>query len=312
MDRRDVTHNKSHRILGTNERQTSDCFAYKWGKRETYESDAVRHRAYRWLVERYFGTEEERNKFLEKSKGKRVLDAGCGSGFSASVLFGEELNHMNYLGVDLSDSIHTARKRFQELGLDGDFLQESIINMKLSREFDIIFCEGVLHHTSNPLQSLRNLVSHLDKNGLIMFYVYRKKAPVREWVDDLIRERLKDLSNEEAWKKLTPLTKLGKIIGDMNTEIVIDEDIELLEIPKGKYDLQRFLYWFFIKMYYDKNLSLEEMNHINFDWYRPLNCYRFQPDEIEAWLHKLRLEKIRFVVEESGITVVAKKSDQHE
>lgn len=288
------------------EEQTKECFSYKWERRETYESEAMRQKAYHWLVERYFGTEEQRNRFLDQNRGKKILDAGCGSGFSSSLLLGGALNQMDYLGVDISDATHIARERFKELGLRGDFIQESITTMELDKKFDIIFCEGVLHHTSNPFQSLRNLVSHLNQKGLIMFYVYKRKAPVREWVDDFIRGKLKDLSNEDAWEQLTPLTKLGKTIGDLNTEIVIDEDIELLEIPKGKYDLQRFLYWFFIKIYYDKNLSLEEMNHVNFDWYRPLNCYRFQPEEVEAWLHQLKLEKIRFVVEGSGITVVAR------
>jgi arsenite methyltransferase len=308
--KRNMRNKTSYFFLDEKARQTSESFAYKWGKRETYESDVVRKKAYRWLVDRYFGTERQRNIFLRKHKGKSILDAGCGSGFSAAILFGKKLNQMKYLGVDISGSIHTAQKRFQELGLCGKFLQESITSMELDRAFDIIFCEGVLHHTSNPLQSLRNLVSHLNKNGLIMFYVYKRKAPVREWVDDFIRGKLKDLSNEDAWTKLISLTKLGKIIGGLNVTITIDEDIELLEIPRGKYNLQRFLYWFFIKTYYDRKLSLEEMNHVNFDWYRPLNCYRFRPEEIEAWLHKLRLEKVRFVVEESGITVMAKKSHQ--
>ena len=288
------------------EKQTRECFSYKWGRRETYESDAMRERAYRWLVERYFGNEEERNTFLDRSKGKKILDAGCGSGFSASILFGKDLNNMKYLGVDVSDSINAAREKFQELGLHCNFIKESISTMKLDTKFDIIFCEGVLHHTSDPLQSLRNLVFHLDRNGVIMFYVYRKKAIVRELVDDLIREKLKDLSNENAWKTLMPLTKLGKVIGDLNIEIAIGEDIPLLDIPKGTYNLQRFLYWFFIKMYYDKTLSLEEMNHVNFDWYRPLICHRFEPEQVEAWLHELKLQKLRFVAEESGITVVAK------
>jgi arsenite methyltransferase len=287
-------------------KQTSECFSYKWGRKETYDSDAMKQKAYRWLIERYFGDEEERNKFVAKSKGKRILDAGCGSGFSASVLFGKDLNNMEYLGVDLSESLKTAQERFQELGLQGNFMRESIATMKLGKKFDIIFCEGVLHHTSNPFQSLRNLVFHLDTNGIIMFYVYRKKAVIRELVDDLIRGKLKDLSNENAWKTLMPLTRLGKMMGDLNMEIALDEDIPLLDIPKGTYDLQRFLYWFFIKMYYDKDLSLEEMNHVNFDWYRPLICHRFQPEEVETWLYELKLQKMRFVVEESGITAVAK------
>jgi hypothetical protein len=60
-------------------------------------------------------------------------------------------------------------------------------------------------------------------------------------------------------------------------------------------------------MYYDEKFSLDEMNHVNFDWYRPVNCYRFEPEEIEKWIDELSLEKMRFVAEEAGITVVAKK-----
>jgi len=289
------------------QQQTSRCFSYKWAKRETYEGNSVKQKAYHWLVERYFGSDEERSRFLAENKGKKILDAGCGSGFSASVLFGKELNDMSYLGVDISDSISTAQERFAELNIRGDFIKESITTMKLNEKFDIIFCEGVLHHTSNPFDSFENLVSHLNVDGIIMFYVYKKKTPIREFVDDFIRERLRLMDDEEAWTKLIPLTKLGKSIGDLNAEIEVDEDIELLDIRKGKYDLQRLLYWFFIKMYYDKDVSIERMNHVNFDWYRPLNCYRFQPEEVERWLRELNLHKARFVVEEAGISVVAKR-----
>jgi SAM-dependent methyltransferase len=289
------------------QQQTGRCFSYKWAKRETYESNNVKEKAYQWMVERYFGSDEERCKFLARSKGKKLLDAGCGSGFSASVLFGKELNAMKYLGVDISNSIYTGQERFRELGIRGDFIKESITDMRLDETFDIIFCEGVLHHTSNPFRALKNLVCHLNLDGVIIFYVYKKKAPIREFVDDFIREKLKRMDDEEAWIKLMPLTRLGETIGDLNVDIDIKEDIELLEIPKGKYDLQRFLYWFFIKMYYDKDVSIERMNHVNFDWYRPLNCYRFQPEEVERWLQQLNLQKVRFVVEEAGISVVAKK-----
>jgi arsenite methyltransferase len=49
------------------------------------------------------------------------------------------------------------------------------------------------------------------------------------------------------------------------------------------------------------------MNHTNFDWYRPLNCHRFTPEEIKQWLKKLKLCPVRFVVQDAGITVIAKK-----
>ena len=52
-----------------------------------------------------------------------------------------------------------------------------------------------------------------------MFYVYKKKAPVREFVDDHIREQIQDLEPLDAWNKLKPLSKLGKTLGDLNIEI---------------------------------------------------------------------------------------------
>jgi ubiquinone/menaquinone biosynthesis C-methylase UbiE len=293
-------------MIDEKQRQIKESFDFKWAKRDVYESNNMKKKMYKWLVERYFGTEARRKAFLRRNKGKRFLDAGCGSGLSASLLFGKCLNTMEYVGADISDSIKVAQERFKELGLNGVFLQEDLTTMRLNKKFDIIFCEGVIPFVSQPFKTVKNLVSHLEKKGVIMFYVCRKKAPIREFTDDFIREKLKNLNNEQAWNKLIPLTKLGKILGNLNVEIKIDEDIELLEIPKGKYNLQRFFYWFFLKAYYDKNFTIDQMNLINFDWYRPLNCYRFEHEEIKRWLKKLNLKKLVFRVEEAGITVIAK------
>ena len=70
--------------------------------------------------------------------------------------------------------------------------------------------------------------------GYFLFYVYAKKAVIREFTDDLIRNRLIDLDDQQAWDALKPLTKLGYVLGDMKLEIDIPEDITLLDIKKGK------------------------------------------------------------------------------
>jgi len=298
-----------NKTMDKKQRQTRDCFDYKWAKRDTYESAALKKKSFRWLVDRYFGSVKELNDFLKRNKGKDILDAGCGSCFSASILFGPALSQMKYLGVDISDSIKVGHQRLAEKGIEAEFLKSSLDCLKLDRRFDVVFCEGVLHHTSDPFLTLKNLVKHLKKNGQVMFYVYKKKAPVREFTDDLIRAQLAKVNNKEAWEKLIPLTKLGQTLGALNKKITLKEDIDLLGIPRGTYDLQRLFYWYFLKMYYDRNFSVAEMNHINFDWFRPLNCYRFTPDEVESWLKKLKLKKQRFVVEDAGITVVARKGD---
>ena len=290
-----------------NQSQTAETFGFKWSLRDTYESDRMKIKMKNWLIEKYFGSKVAHNRAIENFKGKAMLDAGCGSSMSALLLFEDVLNEMYYLGVDISDSIDVARQRFAEKEIKGDFLKGDITSMKLHKKFDIIFSEGVIHHTSKPFETFKNLVYHLEENGKIMFYVYKKKAPVREFCDDFIRDKIKLLSNEEAWAKLIPLTKLGKSLGDMNQEIEIEEDIELLEIPKGKYNLQRLFYYYIMKVFYDKNFTITEMNHINFDWYRPLNCYRFEPAEINNWIKRCYLKEERFVVDDSGITVIARK-----
>jgi SAM-dependent methyltransferase len=215
------------------QKQTSDSFSYKWAKRDTYESEIVKAKNYAWLLNRYFGSEEERESFLDGSRGKGILDAGCGSGFSAALLFGTHLNRMKYIGVDISDAVDVAKERFGEMGIKGDFYQADIATIQPEEKFDIVFSEGVIHHTSRPFETFRNLVFSLKDGGIIMFYVYRKKAPVREFADDFIRNKLKELTDDEAWKELMPLTKLGKAIGDLNVEVELDEEIGVLDIPRG-------------------------------------------------------------------------------
>ena len=49
--------------------------------------------------------------------------------------------------------------------------------------FDFILSEGVLHHTPSTRAALLTLAGHLRPGGMIAFYVYAKKAPVREFTD---------------------------------------------------------------------------------------------------------------------------------
>lgn len=296
--------------LSINQIQTEDTFGFKWKKRETYESPAVQSEWKRWLFEKYFDGDIQRLDDLLNSNGtkKAILDAGCGSGGSGFLLFGDRLKEHDYLGVDISDAVLVAKDRFKEHGVPGRFIQSDLNSIpKENGYFDIIFSEGVLHHTDSVETAIMQLSSRLKKGGKFLFYVYAKKSPIREFTDDMIRNSISDLSNDEAWQAIMPLTKFGKTLGDLNVEIEISEDIPLLGIKKGKHNLQRLFYYNICKSYYRPDYSLEEMNHINFDWFRPFNCHRHTPDEIKTYCKCAGLVIERFKVEESGITVIARK-----
>ena len=50
-----------------------------------------------------------------------------------------------------------------------------------------------------------------------------------------------------------------------------------------------------------------ELNHINFDWFRPLNCHRHTREEILTWCAEADLDILHLNVQDAGITVVAQK-----
>ncbi|TAH59452.1 MAG: hypothetical protein EWM50_07960, partial [Gottschalkiaceae bacterium] len=77
---------RQNKVTGYNQEQTKEAFAFKWSKRDTYESESVKKVTYEWLLNKYFDGKSERIKEYIKD-GTKMLDAGCGSGLSASLLF---------------------------------------------------------------------------------------------------------------------------------------------------------------------------------------------------------------------------------
>ncbi len=246
---------------------------------------------------------------FNSGKNQILLDAGCGSGLSALELFGDRLNSIQYIGADISEAAEVAAKRFGERGVRGQFIQSDLTKLPFEKNsVDVIFSEGVLHHTDSTKRALESVAKLLKADGRLMFYVYNKKSPIREFTDDFIRERLQTATPDEAWEALMPLTKLGKTLGQLNIEVDVPETIKLLGIPAGKIDLQRLFYWHIFKAYYRPEWSLEEMNHVNFDWYAPKNSFRQTPEEVRSWCEEFNLDIEREIVEEAGITIIARKT----
>ena len=299
---------RSTQLATSSQQQTAESFGFKWKRRSSYENPVMLEAVRTWLFERY-GSPDTMNFLFGHGKDTILLDAGCGSGLSALELFGERLNAIRYVGADISEAADVAAQRFAERGLKGEFIQCDLTKLPFADEsVDVVFSEGVLHHTDSTRNALAAVARLVKVGGRIMFYVYNKKSPIREFTDDYIRERLQGMKPDDAWDALMPLTKLGELLGQLNLQIDVPEAINLLGIPAGKIDLQRLFYWHIFKAYYRPDWSLEEMNHVNFDWYAPKNSFRQTPEEVRAWCKELNLELEREIVEEAGITIIAHKT----
>jgi arsenite methyltransferase len=295
---------RSQRLVSAQQRQTSDTFGYKWHRRDTFESEAVLGHVRAWLKQRYGDPAG-----YDWLGGEAVvLDAGCGAGMSGIEYFGERLRRLRYVGADISEAVDAARDRFAERNMPGEFIQCDLNALPFKPgSVDVIFSEGVMHHTDSTRSALLGLTRLLRTGGRFMFYVYKKKGPIREFTDDYIRDKLQALPPAQAWDAIVPLTKLGKALGELNVSIDVPEAIDLLQIPAGRIDVQRLFYWHIFKAFYRPDMTINEMAHINFDWYAPKNAHRQTPEEVHAWCGEAGLEIEREIVEEAGITVVAKK-----
>ncbi|MBA2712094.1 MAG: class I SAM-dependent methyltransferase [Rubrobacteraceae bacterium] len=294
-------------LLSDRQTQTAETFGFKWRQRKTFESAAAMARTRAWEIERY-GDVANAAWWSEYGEQPLLLDAGCGAGLSATALLEPCLDRVRYLGTDVSAAVDVAAQRFAEAGHSGAFMQADLMNMPLAEgSVDVILSEGVLHHTDSTEDALGKMTRLLKPGGRFMFYVYRRKGPIREFTDDHVRDLLQAMSPEEAWEALMPLTKLGIALGELGIEVDVPEEVSLLEIPAGPIDLQRLFYWHVFKAYHHPDLDLDEANHINYDWYAPRNAHRQSPEEVRAWCEELGLDIEREDVQEAGITVIAKK-----
>jgi arsenite methyltransferase len=291
--------------ISNEQKQTEKVFGFKWYQRNTFESDASLQMMRNWSNERYRAAVEW---FPTQSQPYTVLDAGCGAGYTGLEYFYPILDRIRYIGADISEAVDVAKARMEDAGANAAFIQGDLIHLPLPHaSLDAIFSEGVLHHTDSTREAILSLVPLLKSGGLFMFYVYRRKGPIREFTDDYIRQKMQLMTPEEGWKAMEPITRLGKLLGELDIEINIPERIEFLDIDAGKINLQRFFYWHVLKCFYRPEYTLGEMNHINFDWYAPKNAFRQSHEEVCAWCAEAGLSILHERVEEAGITIVARK-----
>lgn len=292
------------------QKQTEESFGYKWQKRDAWYSPEVQAACEPWFVKRHgFESAEEMRRFF--GSHRRVLDAGCGGGYASSMWMNEswqETDDSQWYGVDISEAVDMAQERLASMP-GTHFIQADILQLPFRAEtFDAILSEGVMHHTPSTERALKALAPLLVKGGKFLFYVYRTKSPIREFTDDHVRDAISNLSPEEAWDALRPLTKLGQALSELHAEVEVPEDIPYLGIKAGRYDVQRLIYWHVAKLYWRDTFSFEENNHVNFDWYHPKYSWRQTEEEVRRWCSEAGLTITRFDdTEESGFTVHAVK-----
>lgn len=109
----------------------------------------------------------------------RILDAGCGSGLVTN-LMAMRWPAKVFVGHDFSQSIDIAQKFAVRYGIDNvSYRKRDLTKFEKDRDYDLIICQGVLHHIPNYRLALHNLLATLSPFGHLILGVYH---PWGKWL----------------------------------------------------------------------------------------------------------------------------------
>ena len=125
---------------------------------------------------------KSKNKYLSYvleliGNGKDVIEVGAGTCQFANMIASSSNNRV--IAFDATYESLLLGKKFSEKNdlPNTSFVQGDIANINnifKEKQFDIIICSGVLHHTSDPYSNFCKIVKLLKKDGIIVLGLYNK------------------------------------------------------------------------------------------------------------------------------------------
>jgi SAM-dependent methyltransferase len=143
-----------------------------------------------------------------------VREVGCGTGQLSNFL---GISCRRVVGVDICLNSLNIGERFREKhGLDRvRFVQMNLFRSCFKPEqFDVILCNGVLHHTADPFSGFQGLLPLLKRGGYIGIGLYNRYGRLltdlrrqvfrlsrghAKWIDPILRRRMRGEAQSRAW-----------------------------------------------------------------------------------------------------------------
>lgn len=277
------------------QQQTGEAFSRKWEGVGIGSPEYASVEGYQkeWFL-RLYGFADERELAECLQQYSLIIDCGSGLGYK-SAWFAELAPGALVIGIDYSEAAEVAATYYRGVHENLAFIRGDIGSMPYfpASEFGFVCCDQVIMHTTNPRATFAELARIVAPGGQIACYVYRKKALPRELLDSYFREHASQFSHEEMLDLSRQLTELGRILSRHADEIDFPA-VPILGIEAGRQTIQRFIYWNFIKCFWNEQLGERVSVLTNYDWYAPSQAARYTEQEYRAWISSERLHTILF------------------
>jgi ubiquinone/menaquinone biosynthesis C-methylase UbiE len=169
---------------------------------------------------------------LADIKGKKVLDAGCGGGryTVAWRLSGAG----QATGLDISPiNVEDANRRVAEAGIDNVYFKKGdVLELPFEDgEFDIVFSNGVLHHTTDWEKGVREMLRVLKPGGLGWLYLIENPGGIFWDVIEILRVVMKTEEKSAARAALQAINLPANRIFYMLDHVMVPINVRLT--PEG-------------------------------------------------------------------------------
>ena len=122
-----------------------------------------------------------------------------------------------------------------------------------------------MHHDRDPLLSLKKISSVVKKKGYLLLWVYLEQPLLRKLTDDYFRNKINNDKSYNYKVFLKEITLLAKFIQDNKSKIIIKKNLNSLNVKKGTFKVQEFIFRFFLRNTY--NLFQKFSYYENLDWF---------------------------------------------
>lgn len=268
--------------------KTNTTFSDKWRRFKNYGLEP-QHQDFLlgWYCEK-FGLRDMSELTAFHARRNRILECGPGSGFNSR--FMAEHCPGTVFALDVSDAAFTTFENTRDLH-NCCVVQADLMEAPFPDDyFDFVIADGVLHHTPDTRAAVEALFRKVAPGGEFFFYVYKRMGAARAFVDAHIRDSFMKMSPEECYSACEGLTELGRELSRLDAEVTLEKPIPALGIPAGTHNVQRLLYYNFVKCFWNEAFDYDTNNMVNFDWYHPHNAWQHTQEEVEGWLRDLGVE----------------------
>lgn len=200
---------------------------------------------------------------VDRLKGRRVLDAGCGGGRYSKICVQAGAK---VVGADHTRAIEKARRLCGD-NPSADFVQADLKKLPLGPEsFDFVFSIGVMHHDAVTRDVFESVARFVKPGGRYSVWLYKRN----QWWQEIINSSLRTVTRRLPRFVLTPLCHVGAILGG---------------IPIVNRTLNKVVN-------FSAHPSYENRVCDTFDWWAPEYQHHHSVEELMGWFRDCGFEDL--------------------